>query len=50
MADGDRMARVSGDEEKAGGGENRVTGLFCAVEQAAKRIAVANRAQSPHAA
>ena len=41
------MARMSGDEDKDGGGENSVTGLFCAVEQAEKRIAITDRARSP---
>jgi len=49
MADGDRTARVSRDEEEAAGGENRVTGLCCAVEQAEKKIAISDRTKTPRA-
>jgi hypothetical protein len=49
MADGDRTAMVSRDEEIAAGGENRVTGLLGAVEQAEKKIAISDRTKTPRA-
>jgi len=38
MADGERIARVSGDEPKDGGGEKSVTGFSSTDEQAETRI------------